>query len=479
MLTTLQTLELHSLIVAGFTFRLLLRDGMLPSSRMAWFMVILTVPVAGAMLYFLFGEVDLGHHQMKRHRQIVTRLRQGAPPGIYRRADMAGRPAAQMRAAFLYAASVNGFAPVAGNRAELMADEHSARDRLIADIDAARQSVHILYYIWLEDETGARTAQALVRAARRGVKCRVMVDAVGSRAFTRSALWHQMGAAGVELARALPIDRLLRVLLTSRIDLRNHRKITVIDGRVAHLGSQNCADPEFRIKAKYAPWVDLMVRVEGPVVAQKQLLFASDWLKEVETPLEEFALEPPAHPGGFEAVAMGDGPTERPRAGPQMFVTLIDAALEELTITTPYFVPDPTVIEALCAAALRGVKVSLIVPEANDSWVVAAASRSYYRKLLEAGATIWEYRGGLLHAKSLSVDRQAVFFGSSNLDMRSFDLNYENDLLVEDPALTAAICARQRAYMASARQVTLDEIACWSRPRRMWQNALATIGPVL
>ncbi len=479
MLSALQTLELHSLIVISFTLRLLLRDGMLPSSRMAWFMVILTVPVGGAALYFLFGEVDLGHHQIKKHRQIMARLRDFAPPGVYRTAEDGLRAQTQMRAPFLYAASVNGFAPVGGNRGELMASPQAARDQLIADIDAARESVHILYYIWLADQTGTRTAHALIRAAARGVKCRVMVDAVGSRPFTRSALWTEMKAAGVETARALPIDQLLRVILTSRIDLRNHRKITVIDGRVAHLGSQNCADPEFRIKAKYAPWVDLMVRVEGPVVAQAQLLFASDWLKQVDTPLEAFSLDLTRHDGGFEAVAMGDGPTERPRAGPQMFVTLIDAALHDLTVTTPYFVPDPTVIEALCAAALRGVNVSLILPENNDSWVVAAASRSYYRKLLEAGAVIWEYRKGLLHAKTLTIDAQAVFLGSSNMDMRSFDLNYENDVLIEDVALTTAICARQREYIADSRQVTLDDIACWSRPRRMWQNALATIGPVL
>ena len=479
MLSAFQTLELHSLIVAGFTLRLLLRDGMLPSSRMAWFMVILTVPMGGAALYFLFGEVDLGHRNMKQHREIVRRLRAYAPPSIYQDPAASARPEAQMRAPFLYAASVNGFAPTRGNRAELMAGPQEARDRLIADIDAARESVHILYYIWLDDTTGTRTAHALIRAAGRGVKCRVMVDAVGSRAFTRSALWTEMKAAGVELARALPIDRLVTVVLTSRIDLRNHRKITVIDGRVAHLGSQNCADPEFRIKAKYAPWVDLMVRVKGPVVAQAQLLFASDWLKQVDTPLEAFPLDVSRHPGGFEAVAMGDGPTERPRASPQMFCTLIDAALEELTVTTPYFVPDPTVIEALCSAALRGVNVALILPENNDSWVVAAASRSYYRKLLEAGAVIWEYRPGLLHAKTLTVDRQAVFLGSSNMDMRSFDLNYENDVLIEDVPLTKAICARQQEYIAQSRQVTLEDIAAWSRLRRMWQNALATIGPVL
>ena len=483
MLTAFQTIELHTIIVVGFSFRLLLRDGMLPSSRMAWFMVILTMPFVGGALYFLFGEIDLGHRAERRHREIVARLRAWVPPDLVAPEGAAMLASEQMRPAFRYGASINGFQPLPGNRVELMVDAESARARLIDDIDAARASVHILYYIWLDDNTGQATARALARAARRGVKCRVMVDGLGSRAFTRSAAWHEMLAAGVECAIALPIDKPLRTLLTSRIDLRNHRKITVIDGETGYCGSQNCADPEFRTKAKYAPWVDVLVRLQGPVVGQLQLLFASDWLKEVNTPLAEFPL-PPAPgcdppPGPALAAAMGDGPTERPRASPQMFVTLIEAAADELYITTPYFVPDPTVIEALCAAALRGVHVSLILPENNDSWVVAAASRSYYRKLLLSGATIWEYRKGLLHSKILTIDNQAVFLGSSNLDMRSFDLNYENDVLIEDRETTRALRARQMEYISDSAQVTLGDVNMWSPQKRMWQNAIATIGPVL
>ena len=479
MLSAFQTVEIHTLIVVGFTIRILLRDGMLPSSRMAWFMVIATVPFLGAALYFLFGEVDLGQRARRRHREILARLRAFAPPEVFATKGADALPSRHLRQAFAYAASINGFHPTAGNKARLMPDDRTARNSLIEDIDAARDTVHILYYIWLNDDTGTRTAQAVIRAAKRGVTCRVMVDGLGSRAFTQSQLWAEMAEAGVDLAIALSLSRPIRTLLTSRIDLRNHRKITVIDGRVGYCGSQNCADPEFRVKARFAPWVDIMVRVQGPVVAQMQLLFASDWLKEHNTPIEAFCFHTDPIAGGFVASAVGDGPTERPRASPQMFCTLIETANRELLITTPYFVPDPTVIEALCAAAYRGVNVSLILPKHNDSWIVAAASRSYYHKLLQAGAVIWEYRKGLLHSKTLTIDEQAVFFGSSNLDMRSFDLNYENDMLVEDPALTGAIRARQMEYIADSDRVTLDDIAQWLPARRMWHNAIATIGPVL
>lgn len=473
------TLFLHSLLVTAFTFRILARDGLLPSTRMAWFMVILTLPFIGSALYFLFGEVDLGHKANQQQRRIFAIIHKYAHQVIAPPQDMETLVDLQFQPAFRYTRSVNGFAPRDGNRAELMADAQTARTRLIEDIDAATDTVHILYYIWLDDTTGTNTARALIRAAKRGVTCRAMVDGLGSRAFVKSPLWKEMAEAGVQLAIALPIDRPIRTILTSRLDLRNHRKITVIDGRISYCGSQNCADPEFRVKARYAPWVDIVLRMEGPVVAQNQMLFASDWLKEMDTPIEEFQIETQPVKNGFVAQAMGDGPTERLRASPQLFVTLIETARRELVITTPYFVPDPTVIEALCAAAYRDVRVTLIVPKNNDSWIVAAASRSFYRKLLEAGARIYEFRDGLLHSKTLTVDQKVVFLGSSNMDMRSFDLNYENDVLIQDHDITQAVCDRQHDYIACSDLVTLEDVIDWPVRQRIWHNVVATMGPVL
>ncbi len=472
-------IELHTLIVIGFALRILLRDGMLPSTRMAWFMVILTLPVAGSILYFLFGEVDIGHKAAKRQAEIFRIIRKYAARALGRPEDLDLLVDPLLRPPSKYAASINGFNVVPGNRAELMPDAKAARERLIEDIDNARDHIHVLYYIWLEDETGKSVARALARAAYRGVTCRAMVDAMGSRALIKSALWSEMRDAGVQLGVTLPFDNLIATILTSRIDLRNHRKITVIDGKITYCGSQNCADPEFRIKARYAPWVDIVMRIEGPVVAQNQMLFASDWMKEVDTPIECFPIDAPQHPDGFLAQAVGDGPTERKGASPQLFVTLIEAAQDELIITTPYFVPDATVIEALCAAVHRKVKVTLIVPRKNDSWVVSAVSKSFYKRLLEAGARIFEFNDGLLHSKTLTVDQNAVFLGSSNMDMRSFDLNYENDILIQDRESTMAVRERQIEYIAQSTPVLLSEVIEWSYVRRIWYNVVATLGPVL
>ncbi|EEB85053.1 cardiolipin synthase [Roseobacter sp. GAI101] len=469
----------HLAILIGFTIRILLRDDLSPQARLAWFILIAALPYVGSAIYFLFGEIDLGHHANKRHREVLDQIHSKAAP-------LFGTPAETDRlidplysSAFRYAGSINGFHAVDGNRAELMADAAETNARLIADIDAAQSHVYVLYYIWLDDTTGTDIARALIRAAERGVICRAMADGLGSRAFIRSSLWQRMKEAGVLTATALPLDNLIRTVLTSRIDLRNHRKITVIDSKITYCGSRNSADPEFRIKARYAPWVDIMLRFEGAIVAQNELLFISDWMQPTGEKFEDFNVVPHAIQGGFPAQVMGDGPTERRGATPQLFSALIACARETLTLSTPYFVPDATVYEALCSAAHRGVKVTLIFPKNNDSWVVAAASRSYYRKLLSAGCSIHEFTGGLLHAKTLTLDGCVTLIGSSNLDLRSFDLNYENNILLQDADITRAVRHRQDDYIASSDPVTLDEVKAWPRYRRIWNNTVATIGPVL
>ncbi len=469
----------HFLMVMTFTVRILLRDDLSPPARLAWFIVLNVLPYFGVAIYFLMGEVDLGDRANRLHRDIFAAIRAGAGKFMGEPEDIPRLIDARYQTAFAYAQSINGFSPVDGNRAALMADSEETRLRLIEDIDAATDEVHVLYYIWLDDEMGTAVAEALMRAAERGVTCRAMADGLGSRALIRSKLWKRMAAAGVELAVALSLENPIRTILTSRLDLRNHRKITVIDGRITYCGSRNSADPEFRVKAKYAPWVDIMLRFEGPVVAQNQLLFASDWTQATGEPLSDIRLIAEPFEGGFPAQVMGDGPTERRGATPQLFANLIGAARDELTLSTPYFVPDATVLEALCSAALRGVATTLIFPKVNDSWIVAAASRSYYRRLLEAGCVIHEFEGGLLHAKTLTVDGLVSLIGSSNLDLRSFDLNYENNILLQDEDITGAIITRQAAYIASALRVTLEDVLGWSYPRRVWNNVIGTIGPIL
>ena len=165
---------------------------------------------------------------------------------------------------------------------------------------------------------------------------------------------------------------------------------------------------------------------------------------------------PPGEPG-LTAQVIGTGPTERNSAMPEVFETLMYAARRELVITTPYYVPNEAMQSALCASARRGVAMTIIFPARNDSWIVGAASRSYYGDLLAAGVRIFEYQGGLLHTKSLTLDGEVTLIGSANMDRRSFDLNYENNILFYDPALTAEMRRRQDAYLARSRPVTADD----------------------
>lgn len=459
----------------------ILRPHREPASRLAWVAVMVGFPIIGIVAYVLLGGTNVGRSRIARRKQVVASLLDFGKGEFQPAAALAAQGIPERyHPLFRIGHSVNGFPPAGGNQARLLPDSNAAIDAMVQDIDAARDHVHIVFYIWLPDNNGLKMVAALQRAAARKVACRVMVDGVGSRSLINSKHWKEMGAAGVRIATALPVGNLLLRPLHGRIDLRDHRKIVVIDHRITYCGSQNCADPEFRVKAKYAPWVDAVVRFEGPIARQNQFLFAADWMTEVKEDISGLLREPlPAGPPGFAAQAIGTGPTVRNSAMPEIFEALMYAAQRELFITTPYYVPDEAMQNALCASARRGVATTIIFPARNDSWVVAAASRSYYHDLLAAGVRIFEYRGGLLHAKLLVLDGEVALIGSANMDRRSFDLNYENNILFHDPALSAELRRRQDQYLGQSVPVTAEEIARWPLRRRLWNNAVAMLGPVL
>jgi len=470
----------HFALQAALIVQAILRPHRDPSSRIAWIVVLVTTPVLGIIAYLLLGSVSIGRSRIARVEKVLEEMpnptdipgmtvKEIQPPGNSRFDHV-----------FRMGYSVNGFEPIGGNRAELLADSCAAIDAMIRDIDAAKDHVHLNFYIWLTDNSGTKMAEAVCRAAKRGVVCRVMADGLGSRGIIRSPLWQAMKEAGAKIAVALPIGNTPLAPLWTRVDLRNHRKILIIDNRITYCGSQNCADPEFRVKPKYAPWVDAMVRFEGPIARQNQMLFASDWMAHVDEDLKGLIMEPwTEHRKGFVAQVVGTGPTVRYSAMPEIFESLMYSAREELIITTPYYVPDEPMQAALCASGRRGVKTTLIVPKKNDSWFVAAASHSYYAALLDSGVRIFEYEGGLLHTKSLTIDELMGLIGSANMDRRSFELNYENNILFHDEPLTKQIRERQLSYQWQSHEVTKEQVAAWSATRRFFNNAIAMLGPVL
>ncbi len=470
----------HLTILTLVLIRVMLRPHREPASRIAWVAIITILPFLGIVIYILFGEVNIGHRRVERLKKVLKEIpelescatgdeKNFSPeiPDIYKHLFRVGK-------------SISGFNPVGGNSGKLLADSNVTINEMVKDIDEAKDHVHLLFYIWLPDTSGCKIVEALKRATARGVKCRAMVDSLGSRIMIQSRHWQEMKKSGIQVTVALPIGNPFLRPLKGRIDLRNHRKILVIDGNITYCGSQNCADPEFLIKEKYAPWVDAVIRFEGPIARQNQHLFASDWMTYTEEDISDMLRQPiPAPQAGFTSQVIGTGPTSRHSAMPEMFESLIYTARKELVITTPYYVPDESMQNAICASAYRGVDTIIIFPARNDSWIVGAASRSYYHELLDAGVKVYEYVGGLLHTKSLTLDGEVTLIGSANMDRRSFDLNYENNILICDSKQTADVRERQQQYLMKSNKITLEDVESWTSIQRLWNNTCALLGPIL
>ena len=461
---------------AATAARALLRPHREPASRLAWIIAVFALPIMGVVLYLLLGETRISGPRRTRGKEIIAKLPR--PPSNFK--CTAEDCDSAHWSPFALARTVNHLDATRGNRARIAQNSNAAVDEMVADIDAAHETVHGCFYIWLVDNNGLKLKDAFIRAAKRGVQVRLLADALGSRTLIRSSHWRDMQEGGCAVRVALPVGNPLWTLIRGRVDLRNHRKLMVVDNRVAWCGSQNCADPEFRIKARYAPWVDVMSRWEGPVATHCQYLFVSDWIAEGGDEISALLSEPlPAGNGEIVAQVLGTGPTAEFDAMPACFSELIHSAREELVVTTPYFVPDEQLLFALTSAARRQVRTIMLFPKRNDNWIVAAASRSYYKDLIDAGAEIYEYRPGLLHAKTMVVDRCTGLIGSANLDRRSFELNFENNILFEDPGFAATLRAWQDEYLADCDRITSDDVGRYGLALRLWQNLLATLSPML
>jgi cardiolipin synthase len=463
------------LVELAVLLRAILRPHREPASRLAWVIIIIFAPIVGTIGYLLLGETRI------RRRRFGLEVERALPRPPPDESAIAALKRSRHESPFALARTINRIGPSAGNSAILATDSDSAVDGMVADVDSAKQHVHVTTYIWLADSNGLKAKDALIRAAKRGVCVRILADALGSRKFIRSHHWRDLIDSGVQARVALPFGSLRR-LLRGRVDLRNHRKSVIVDSRIAWVGSQNLADPEFRIKPRFAPWVDIMTRWKGPIVGGCQFLFVSDWMGEGGDDISDCLAElgpADAGDGAIIAQVIGTGPIFAYDAMPSCFSELIHSAREELVVTTPYFVPDEQLLYAILSAARRGVRVILVFPKRNDSRFVGAASRSYYGDLIKAGAEIFEFRPGLLHAKTMVVDRAVALIGSANLDRRSFELNFENNILFADAAFAAQIRARQDEFIAQSDRFTADDVRQFGLGTRVWQNALAMVGPLL
>jgi cardiolipin synthase len=373
-----------------------------------------------------------------------------------------------------------GAVPVPGNRLELLENADAAFPALIADIDRASRTCFLEFYIWSTGGQADEVGAALIRAAQRGVACRVLVDAMGSHAFLKSAQARSLRQSGVRVEAALHTG-LLRLLFV-RPDLRMHRKIALFDGAVGYTGSLNLADPRyFKQEAGVGQWVDALARVQGPAVRGLAETFREDWYLETGELIPLGSRESSLAPDESQAVVqvLPTGPGAHVEAIEQVVLMALYAARDEVVLTTPYFIPSESLLTALLSAAGRGLKVTLIVPAKIDSRLVHFASRAFQADLLAAGVRVALFQGGLLHTKSIAVDGEFCLFGSLNLDPRSLRLDLEITLAVYDAAFTAALRRLQQAYLERSEPLTLATCAARSSIERFTENATRLSGPLL
>jgi cardiolipin synthase len=480
--------HIHWIVHAFFVADLVIRLGLsvrvikrrLPVGvSLAWLAIILIFPFVGAVLYLLVGEYRLGSRRARR----AAAYREACPARVPReggagqvdsaRLGPGGAAVARLAGATLDAAAL------AGNRLELLENADAAFPVLIGDIDRAQETCDLEFYIWSPGGRADEVGAALTRAVKRGVKCRVLVDAIGSKAFLKSDLALGLRQTGVRVVAALP-SGLLR-LLFSRPDLRLHRKIAVIDGKVGYTGSLNLADPKlFKQDAGVGQWVDALARVQGPVVDALADTFREDWALETGEPPEPVPATGAQRTAGEAVVqVLPTGPDARVEAIEQVVLMAIYAATREVVLTTPYFVPSESLLYALLSAAGRGVQVSLIVPAKVDSKLVHFASRAFQSDLLTAGVRVALFKGGLLHTKSITVDGQFSLFGSLNLDPRSLRLDFEITLAVYDAEFTAALRRLQQFYLDGSEMLDLAACRARSRLERFAEDTARLAGPVL
>ncbi len=442
-----------------------------PEAAKGWLLLIFFLPWVGLVAYLLIGRPRLPGWRIERlqaylERVEPLRLRYAGVPSILPPAVPPAYAPNERLSTDL--ARMPNFG---GNAVELLTDYSATLVRIAAEIDAARETVHLCYYIFQDDAHTQPVIAALARAVGRGVHCRVLIDAFGSRPMI-PVLVPKLRQLGVDTRVALPF----RWRKPERLDLRNHRKIVVVDGRVGYTGSQNMVGPDFKPGLTYS---ELVARIEGPTAVQLQLVFGADWFAETGEFIGDACFPPPVEAGDCPAQILPNGPASPTQRAQRMAVNLVYAARRRVVITTPYFIPNQALQEALETAVQRGVEVHLIVDHRKDQFMVANAQRSYYESLLTAGVHIHAYRDAFLHTKSISIDGEIAWVGSCNMDLRSFELNEEVVALFYSRPIALALATIEESYMRGSEEVGL---AAWrERPfhEQLVQNLMRLVSPLL
>jgi cardiolipin synthase len=452
-----------------------------PSSTIAWILTLVFLPALGAILFLLFGR-DRVRLPAKRKREMDALVRadldasSAEPPDLDSNADFLPQASPLERALFRVGAHLTHTGATSGNAVEVLAKGNTAYDRIGAAIDAASHHVHAQYYLIRDDATGRWFRERLVAAAKRGVTVRLLLDGYGC--FTLREPWkHPLRKAGVHVHEFLP----MRSALLQPINLRNHRKIVVVDGQIGFTGGFNIGD-EYRGHMRgVGEWRDVHLRIEGRAAQDLQRVFFQDWAFATGERIGATGYFPKSVPdrGDATIAIVTSGPDTRNEAIHSLFFGAIAGAEREVLVTTPYFVPTEALLTAMEVAAMRGVDLKLLLPAHSNHSVTFHAGRSFYSQLLEAGVDVLEYQPGIVHAKTLVADGKVALVGSANMDLRSFRLNFEVHALVHDATTAKTIGDAFRAEAADSRSVGL---AAWhGRPwgLRVKEGMSRMVSPLL
>jgi cardiolipin synthase len=447
-----------------------------PSSANAWLMLMFLLPYLGLVLFLLLGSPKLSRRRRAEQRTMDELIRNVVAEArqVPELAALLDPPIPPHYEPFIRLNTNLGDLPAfAGNAVELLPDYQVVFKRIAEDIDRAQHFVHVEYFALSCDEETEGIFAAMERAASRGVKVRVLMDHLGSRKYPHfKAMRARLKRAGIEYHLMLPL-RFFGANYT-RPDLRNHRKIVVIDGQIGYTGSQNLIKQTyFRKDGIY--YDELVARVRGPIAIQLQAAFVTDWYSETEVLLANQA--GPEIAGELRAAGtvlcqvLPSGSGFENENNLKLFTALIHAARSRLVITNPYFVPDEALMTAITSAAQRGVDVTLLNSEASDQFLVSHAQRSYYEELLRAGVKVYRYQAPvLLHSKHISIDDEIAVIGSSNLDIRSFQLNLEVTLVCYDRQVVADLRQIEAGYLGKSKPLHLGEWEARPLIQKLFEN---------
>lgn len=439
-----------------------------PVKSLAWVTVLLMFPIGGIVLYVFFGRSIKNTRMISRRNR--RRLRELTMPEVCE-PDFKGMPA-ETRQQIQLAQSLTGSAFYGGNDVEIF-DGGEKFEALEGDIAGAREYINLQYYIFADDATGRRIADALMERARAGVKVRVIYDHIGSIA-TKNSFFRSMREAGIEV---YPFFRVAFPPFATRINWRNHRKLVVIDGTVGYIGGMNIADRYTDGGKRFTGWRDTHLRITGPAVGALQYSFAVDWRFMGRELIEEGVAG--AGAAGGVAATPGDagmnlltcGPTSEWSNISYMLLKAIGNAKKRVWVQTPYFLPTESLLKGLQAAALSRVDVRVMMPRRSDSAILTYASRSYVQECLRAGVKIYFYDGGMLHSKVVVVDDDFSSVGSANIDFRSFEHNFEANMMIYSPSVNSRLRGRFEDDQARSERVRGAE---WRR-RPVMHKALESI----